>query len=331
MADVFTTADAARKGDAADWLARLSGPESDVETATAFDAWVSDPANGRAYDRALSVMLEIEAAAPRIVEALDEAAPRRRANLSRTWMAVGGLAAAAAIAVAVTPLSVIIPETLTYATAKGEHRTIKLADGSTVELNGGSRLIVTLRRNVRSLSLPEGEALFDVAPDKSRPFLIAAGDRMVRVVGTRFDVRHIGSDLSVTVERGLVEVRPSDGARGQVYRLHPGQRLDTHLAATAAAPAAQLSETDPLAVESWRTGRLIYRDRPLGEVVADLNQQFSRPIVLEDPALATMRVSGVLVLDNEEAVTRRLALLAPIKALPSSQGVSLRSDPAAKP
>ena len=263
MADVFTTADAARKGDAADWLARLSGPESDVETATAFDAWVSDPANGRAYDRALSVMLEIEAAAPRIVEALDEAAPRRRANLSRTWMAVGGLAAAAAIAVAVTPLSVIIPETLTYATAKGEHRTIKLADGSTVELNGGSRLIVTLRRNVRSLSLPEGEALFDVAPDKSRPFLIAAGDRMVRVVGTRFDVRHIGSDLSVTVERGLVEVRPSDGARGQVYRLHPGQRLDTHLAATAAAPAAQLSETDPLAVESWRTGRLIYRDRPL--------------------------------------------------------------------
>jgi transmembrane sensor len=66
-------------------------------------------------------------------------------------------------------------------------------------------------------------------------------------------------------------------------------------------------------------------------VVADLNQQFPRPILLEDPALAQIRVSGVLVLDSQDAVIRRLALLAPIRALPSAQGILLRSDPAAKP
>ena len=64
---------------------------------------------------------------------------------------------------------------------------------------------------------------------------------------------------------------------------------------------------------------------------ADLNQQFPRQILIADPALAQTKVSGVLVLDNQDAVIRRLALLAPIKALPSADGIVLRSDPAAKP
>jgi transmembrane sensor len=175
--------------------------------------------------------------------------------------------------------------------------------------------------------MPQGEAVFDVAADKARPFLIDAGDRTVRVVGTRFDVRHRGSELSVTVERGVVEVRPGHDLAGRVWRLHPGQKLDTTEGVTAVA----LTTADPQQVESWRVGRLIYRDQPLGDVVADLNQQFAKPITLEDPALAQVRVSGVLVLDDQAAVIRRLALLAPIKALPLGQGVLLRSDPAAKP
>jgi len=239
----------------------------------------------------------------------------------------GGLAAAAAIALAVMPFSAIAPATQTFATGKGEHRTVKLADGSTVELNAGTRLSVTLGADDRRVTMPEGEAVFDVAADKARPFLISAGDRTVRVVGTRFDVRHRGDAISVTVERGVVEVRPADGIAGRVFRLHPGQRLDTRQGE----PAVQLSPADPEQVESWRTGRLIYRDQQLGDVVADLNQQFEKPIVLEDPALARTRVSGVLVLDNQSAVIRRLALLAPITALPSERGILLRSDPAAKP
>ncbi|MBS0361399.1 MAG: FecR domain-containing protein [Proteobacteria bacterium] len=321
--------DDARRGAAADWLARLSAADLDASEAAAFDAWVSQPANGAAYDAVLSVALELQAAAPKLIEELNELPAPRRSNASRAWLALGGVAAAAALAIGLTPLSVFAPETQTFATAKGERKAVTLADGSTVELNGGSRLSVTLARHERRLSLPQGEAIFDVTPDKSRPFLIAVGDRTVRVVGTRFDVRHLGDDLSVTVERGVVEVRPADGVKGRIWRLHPGERLD--VVEGPAAPAPQLSVADPQAVESWRTGKLIYRDRPLGEVVADLNQQFARPVVLEDPALARTRVSGVLILDNEEAVTRRLALLAPIKALPSPEGFTLRSDPAAKP
>lgn len=327
MSVALIRGDDARRAEAADWLVRLQAPDLGEAEACEFDAWArGDPANAKAYDAALDVMLELEAARDQVTEGLS-AAPRRRLA-SRGWLVAGGLAAAATIALAVTPFSAFAPAVAqTYATGKGEQRTVTLADGSTIELNAGSTLSVTLGRHERHVVMPQGEAVFDVAADKSRPFLIDAGDRTVRVVGTRFDVRHRGPSLSVTVERGVVEVRPGGDLAGRVWRLHPGQRLDT----TQGSTPVTVSTVDPEQVESWRTGRLIYRDQPLGDVIADLNQQFAKPIVLQDSALADVRVSGVLVLDDQAAVIRRLALLAPIKALPSAQGVMLRSDPAAKP
>jgi len=316
---------------AADWLVRLQAADCGEAEALAFDAWLeADPANAAAYDAALAVTLEVQAAAPAIARELAAKTPRRP-GLSpaarRGWLVAGGLAAAAAVALAVIPFGAVQPASQSFATAKGERRTVRLADGSTIELNAGSRLTVTLGARERRVAMPEGEALFDVAADKARPFLIDTGDRTVRVVGTRFDVRRRGPELSVTVERGVVEVRPGGDLAGRVWRLHPGQRLDT----AQGDPVVRLAVADPQQVESWRTGRLIYRDQPLGDVVADLNEQFARPIRLADPALAQIRVSGVLVLDDQSAVIRRLALLAPIKALPSGQAIVLRSDPAAKP
>ena len=337
MSEGWNRGEDARRASAADWLVRLEAPGLDEAEALAFDAWLSaHPANATAYDATLSVALELDAASAEIAGALRAApvrgpsprpSPRLSRNARRGWLAAGGLAAAATVALAVMPFGAFETATQTFATAKGEHRSVKLADGSTVDLNAGSRLSVTLARHERRIVLPEGEAVFDVAADKTRPFLIAAGDRTVRVVGTRFDVRRRAGLLSVTVERGVVEVQPSEGAAGRTFRLHPGQRLD-HLEG---APDVAVSAVDPQQVESWKTGRLIYRDRPLSEVVADLNQQFARPIAIEDPALAQTKVSGVLVLDDQAAVIRRLALLAPVKALPSGDGISLRSDPAAKP
>jgi transmembrane sensor len=335
MSEAWTRGDDARLAqkatEAADWLVRLQAPDLDDTQAVEFDAWLSaHPANAAAYDAALSVMLEIEASGAEIARELSAPPARRPISAAhrRGWLIAGGLALAATVALVVMPFGALAPAaTQTFATGKGEHRTVRLADGSTIEMNAGSRLSVMLGAHDRRVVLPEGEALFDVAADKTRPFLIAAGDRTVRVVGTRFDVRHRGPELAVTVERGVVEVQPNGDLGGRAWRLHPGQRLDT----AQGVAAVQLSAADPAQVESWRTGRLIYRDQPLGDVVADLNEQFAKPIILEDPALAQTRVSGVLVLDDQTAVIRRLALLAPIKALPSGEAVTLRSDPAAKP
>ena len=329
MSEGLARGDDARRASAADWLVRLQTPDFPEAEAVAFDGWLAaDSANARAYDATLGVMLELQSAARDIAEEL-AVLPRSRARSNRRgWLAAAGLAAAAAVALVVVPFSAIGPAATTaFATAKGEHRNVRLADGSSVDLNAGTRLSVTLGRHDRRVVMPQGEAIFDVAADPARPFLIAVGDRTVRVVGTRFNVRHRGDQLAVTVERGIVEVRPNDGVAGRSFRLHPGQRLDTAQGATAVA----LSVVDPQQVESWRTGRLIYRDQPLRDVIVDLNQEFARPIILETASLAETRVSGVLVLDDQDAVIRRLALLAPIKATASGSTVRLSSDPAVKP
>jgi len=328
MIQVWRNDGDSRRAEAADWVVRLQAPDLTEDQALAFDAWLgAADENPRAYDAALSVMQEVEASAPRIAYDLRRLPQARPANARRGWIVAGGMAAAATIALAVMPMSLLGEPAQTFTTAKGEHRTVKLKDGTTVDLNAGTVITVKMARHERRVSMPQGEAVFDVAADHARPFLIATGDRTVRVVGTRFDVRRRGDRLSVTVDRGVVEVRPSEEARGRAFRLHPGQRLDHEDGAV----DARVHAVDASDVYAWRTGRLIYRDQPLGDVVADLNQQYARQIRLEDPTLAATRVSGVLVLDNQDAVIRRLALLAPLRALRSGDGVTLRRDEAARP
>lgn len=325
MINAWRHGDEARRDDAATWVVRLEAGGLDDAQAVAFDAWLSaSPQNVQAFDAALSVSRAITANAAPLAAALPERRAVRPDLGRRAFVGVGAVAAAAALAVVVAPGVLGGPETQTYVTAKGERRSILLADGSTVDLNAGTRLTVTLARDVRAVTLVEGQAVFDVAHDTARPFLVAAGDRTVRVVGTQFDVRRREGRLSVTVARGAVEVRPSQGAPGTAYRLRPGQRLD-HLEG---AQIARVSAAEPAEVLGWRTGRLVYREQPLAEVIADLNQQWATPIRIEDAGLAATPVSGVLILDSQDAVIRRLALLVPIRAVRSDAGVILRRDAA---
>jgi transmembrane sensor len=315
--------DDARREDAAAWVVRLEAGDLGEAEAATFDAWLSAaPANAAAFDAALAVSHAYAAAADEVTLALSQrrTAPVRPTN-RRALVGFGVMAAAAALAVVVAP-EIAGPQTQTYATAKGERRTVELADGSVVDLNGGARMSVSLGRDGRRVTLDEGQAVFDVAHDARRPFTVAAGDRTIRVVGTQFDVRRLGGKVSVTVARGAVEVRPADGAAGKAYRLHPGQRLD-HVEGAA---TTRVAAAEPTEVLGWRSGRLVYRQQPLSDVIADLNQQFVTPIRLDDAELAATPISGVLVLDDQDAVIRRLALLVPISAVRSDAGVILRRD-----
>jgi transmembrane sensor len=313
----------ARREFAAAWVVRLEGGDLNDEQAVAFDAWLcAAPENAEAFDAALAVSQAYAQRAAPLARLLSErrlAAPRDSFD-RRAIVGVGALAAAAAVAAVVAP-ELTARRADRYATVKGERRHIQLADGSTVDLNAGTRLSVRFDHEGRHVTLDEGQAVFDVAHDTTRPFLIAAGDRTVRVVGTQFDVRRRDGRLAVTVARGAVEVRPTDGA-GKAYRLHPGQRLE-HVEGS---PDALVSAAEADDVLAWRSGRLIYRGQPLGEVVADLNQQFPTPIRIEDATLAAEPISGVLVLDDQAAVIRRLALLVPIRTVRSGAGVVLRRD-----
>jgi transmembrane sensor len=314
------------------WLSRVHAPEATEADWLALEAWLAaSPAHLAAYDSAERVSAELDALAPELRRALAapiatqpaprRAPPRRHASSARRiWRPLAGIAAAAAAAVlfvAVRPEAPVPTEV--FQTQKGESRLLDLADGSHIHLNSGSRLTVRLEKTARRLELAEGEAAFDVAHDPNRPFLIAAGERTIRVVGTEFDVLRHDGRLRVTVRRGVVSVQsPEDAPQGEPILLRAGDQLDHRTGER----AWVVQKVDAEAAFAWKRGDLVYRDQPLGEVVGDLNRYFETPVRAVGPA-ADLRFSGVLKIENEAAVVRRLQAFLPVTARQGPEGVTL--------
>jgi len=305
------------------WLARLQRADVGEADGLEFDAWLTEsPANREAYRAALAVWQAFEGRQQDVLDDLAAEARHaaRRPGPNRRWLVGGGVAIAAGLAaVAVLPSMLGRPSVQTYSTTKGQHRRITLADGSMVDLNAETRLIVRYARRERLVELGDGQAIFDVAHDASRPFTIVASGRAVRVLGTQFDVRNRAGDVTVSVARGRVQVRPVASLKaGQTFVLRPGQRLEIHRTGV-----AELSAVDPQEALGWRSGRLVYRGEPLAEVVADLNREFVEQIEVTDAALAQTPVTGVIVLDDQASVAKRLSLMLPIRSVPSERGLLL--------
>lgn len=299
---------------ASDWFARLQG-DAGLEDWTAFQAWLeADPAHAAAYDRVEALWVELEdlpadgIPAPAALDVTPENVvpfASRPKPPARRWVWTGLVTTAAAAAVAVAVLPQLTRPTFTdYATKRGETREVTLADGSRLTLGGATTLRVRLTRAQRDVTLVDGEASFDVAHLEDRPFVVVAGDREVRVLGTEFNILNHDDRLAVTVRRGLVSV--SGGQDGAV-RLAKGQQL---IHTRGSAPSL-VRTADPDAAFAWKSGKLVYRETPLTEVVADLNRYVATPIRL-DPSAASVKVSGVLLVDEEAAMIRRLELFAPI-------------------
>jgi transmembrane sensor len=305
------------------WLARLQRAEVGEADGLEFDAWLTEsPANREAYRAALAAWQAFEGLRNEVLDDLAAEARHaaRRPGPTRRWLVGGGVAIAAGFAaVAVLPSILGPPTVQTYSTAKGQHQRITLADGSMVDLNAETRLIVRFARRERHVELGDGQAIFDIAHDETRPFTIEASGRAVRVLGTQFDVRNRNGDVTVSVARGCVQVRPVASSKtGRAFVLRPGQRL-----AIGRTGVAELSAVDPQEALGWRSGRLVYRGEPLAEVVADLNREFVEQIEVTDPALARTPVTGVIVLDDQASVAKRLSLMLPIRSVPSERGLLL--------
>jgi transmembrane sensor len=306
--------------EAADWLVRLQSGDAGDDDLAELTTWLeASPEHGRAYARAEALWAELDGLKGTAVPAPARLPPRRF-----SWVPYAGAALAAGLA-AVAVLAVQRPAppepAQVYATAKGQSRALVLADGSKVQLNSGSEIRVRLGRRERSVELADGEAAFDVAHDTGRPFVVSAGDREVRVLGTEFDVLRYGGKLAVTVRRGVVEVRPpaAGGASGDAVRLTPGQQL-VH---REGGDEATVQSVDPAIAFAWKSGDLVYRDQALGDVVADLNRYFAVPLRVQGPA-AELRFTGLLKLDEEDAVVRRLQAFLPIAVDRSPEAVTLR-------
>jgi transmembrane sensor len=200
-------------------------------------------------------------------------------------------AAALALLASITALFLWIDSDTahSYSTGIGEQRTIQLADGSTVELNARSRVKVRLTDRRRDVALIEGQALFRVAKDKQRPFVVQAGDAQVRAVGTEFDVYKKQAETVVTVVEGRVETYSgADGADAAAIMLSAGEQL-TVLPHTVTKP----TRADTFAATAWVQKRLMFEETPLNEVAEEFNRYNRRPLTIDDAELRTLKISGV--------------------------------------
>ncbi|SFI52007.1 FecR family protein [Caulobacter sp. UNC279MFTsu5.1] len=281
--------------EAADWLTRLSDPEIETDDLEAFSAWRANPDNRAAYERledltqslqSLAGDKDIEQIAADAFARAPRTAPWRLRETSRsTWLAIGAAAAALVIG-AVAGVTLLRP---TYSTGVGETFSARLEDGSRVLLNTDSQVRVRYSAGVRRVELLRGQALFEVAHNAARPFIVVAGDTQTRALGTRFEVRRDGQDVRVILTQGSVEITDKDAPKA-TWRLAPGQAL--------AVPARQPALAKPRTIDvksatSWTTGDLTFQDLPLAAAVAELNRYSQEKIILGDGVDADRVINGV--------------------------------------
>lgn len=308
--------------EAAQWYGRLNSGAPSYQDVDAFFAWRAETLNDVAYTRIERLTTTTRALAddPRL-QAIAQAAAQRprerdgwRAALAPPrGLLIGGLGLVAA-SLLVAAILVVQPLGQTYDTAVGERRAISLEDGSTIELNTNSRVRVRLTRGERRLWLEKGQAMFAVAPDKARPFLVTAGDTTVRALGTRFEVWRADQGVRVILAEGKVAVS-SPARHAAPVTLSAGQRLDVRPQGPARpAPVDVAVET------AWTQGRVTFRDVPLAQAVAEINRYSRRHVVLGPGAPAQERVTGVFDTGDTRAFVDGVTTMLDLKSTPRPDG-----------
>ncbi|WP_158091226.1 FecR family protein [Thalassospira mesophila] len=225
---------------------------------------------------------------------------KMRKPISRMGRGAGALLASLVVLVCLTA-GVIVPGMVgpvaglfaDYATGIGERRTVTLPDGTIVRLNTASALSVNYSPNRREVHLAAGEALFEVAKNPNRPFVVMAANGQARAVGTVYDVQLGDDGVHVGVREGIVAVSTGQSATRPV-NVTAGQRVSYD-------GSGKLSGVISDGVDAqtaWMRGKLIFNRQPLSAVIAEIQRYRQGRIILANPDLAGLKVSGVFDLND---------------------------------
>lgn len=301
---------------AADWIARRNGGLSATEQAE-LAAWMAqDPRHAEA----LAIMEQTwsQLNAPRRIGQADrvwhevETFHRRRARHRRMAWASVGAAAAIAVMIAVRMFSPISPEAAPAVVNLPAIRA--LADGSKVALRAGAAIEVDFTAESRRVHLVRGEAMFSVAHDTARPFVVRSGNVEVRAVGTEFSVAPAADVTAVYVTEGRIAVtqvsaalESASEAPSPIYAV-AGERVLVPAVGSAGAPPSvtRLSVPEIASALAWRGERLELSEVPLAEAVRMINRGREVPIVLADADIGRRTVTGVLWADDGDGFVRLL-------------------------
>jgi transmembrane sensor len=283
------------RAEAFDWFMRTRAEPDNTALQVAFTRWREEGEENRLACASVMRMFEVAKALPsdfaaaarrpRAAHRCWPSAWRRHRLLSRPLLASCGFAAAASVCLALYVLLREAPvPSMLHETAVAETREIVLDDGSTVFLDAETRVRATQSQEARTIELIGGQAYFDVASDRARPFVVETADLTITVTGTRFAVSTRGERIAVAVESGSVETVHAAATTS----LSAGDRLSLHRLAR----TLERSSIDPTSVGAFRQGRVLVENVPFGELVEELDAYYHGDIWLGDASLAEQLVSG---------------------------------------
>lgn len=297
---------------AAWWLSLRHSPRWSPARQAALEAWLGQSQTHRvAFDRAQEALgLAASLAADPELLAVRERALSMPPERSVPRFAIAACLVGAlmlGVAVAATTWLPGWGRMERHENAHGARSTLRLADGSRVDLNGDSAIDVRITGRRRTVRLLKGEAWFDVASDK-RPFKVEVAGRTITDIGTSFDVRLVDRAVRVAVSEGRVAVAsarktPTEIGAGELLVAHPNGEV-------------QVRRLDVATLGDWRYGRVQFSGAPLAEAVAEMNRYSPNPIRVGDPSLNGLKVSGVFFTDGASGF---------LNALTSLYGVQVRS------
>jgi transmembrane sensor len=302
--------------EAAQWAARMDRGPLEPEQEKHFLAWLDEDRRCLgAYGRMRAIALSTERAralGPDFNPAAFEPQAQFSWDRRRTLQWGGAIAAGALIAVGGTWQ--FLRRRGRFSTGKGETKVVALKDGSVVTLNTASEIQVDYSDAMRAVELIQGEALFDVAKSKARPFVVSAGDTKVRAVGTSFTVRRLETaPVQVLVREGVVEVfRPAiDAAPLRIFanNMALAPQGDATAIAAKPIPAAQVNRQ-----MAWQKGQIAFEGETLAKAAAEFSRYSDTRIVIEDPALAGEEIAGLFKATDPVGFARTIAISLNAKA-----------------
>ena len=291
---------------AADWAARLDSGLPTQSERVAFENWLAaDTRHMGAYARAEAILSQLERAGAAGAISLRQRAVPDQSPTRRRIILTGSAAAGLGVLLTGADLALRYLSRQTYATQIGETEVVPLVDGSVITLNTESKVVVNYTKTVREIHLLNGEALFDVAKNRKRPFIVIAGDTQVRAVGTSFTVKLLPDrPIQVLVQEGVVEVKRPDIPQAPAVRV----ALNSKVVAPLDAPI-QTQRVEPTEISralAWRVGRISFDN----ETLRDAAQEFARysSIAIQiDPSIADETITGLFVSNDPVGFARAAA------------------------
>lgn len=330
--------DTGKRGDFVQWLKRSPAHVEEFLLAStvcaSFARGQTDDTNeiNRLVEAALHAPPDAEVMRlhPTVDARPNDARPSRRKR--RSWMA-----AAAAICALVLGTLLAVPWTIdrlnTYTTRTGEQRTIRLEDGSRVQMNARSRFVVRYSANARDLELVAGEAVFDVQHDAKRPFRVHTGDAVIQAVGTQFNVyRQASGHTVVSVLEGVVQVthestgtatRSASDRSAAHVQIRAGQGADV----SPSGSIEKREDTDITRVMSWQNRRLVFREDRLENIAAEFARYSPYHLELRGASVEDKRITGTFDADDPQSLVMFLDSLGAFRIEASTAGAVITARP----